>query len=136
MPQPGSVHYGSCSTWYSLLNILFDMILDSYICDLFQCTLDELYSKTRLRQVVMARQLCMTVLKEFSGMSLSQIGSRYGDKDHSTVIHSIRTVKNLYATDKAYRAKVDEVYDAIHSGLVMNGSDYMDEEMLIYAELI
>lgn len=112
------------------------MILDSYICNLFNCTLDELYSKTRLRQVVMARQLCMTVLKEFSDLSLAQIGSRYGDKNHSTVIHSIKTVKNLYATDKSYRAKVDDVYNAILSGLVMNGSDYMDEEMLIYAELI
>lgn len=111
------------------------MILDRYICDTFHCTIDELHSRTRLRQVVMARQLCMAVLKDFSDMSLNQIGQRYG-LDHATVIHSIRTVKNLYTTDKAYRAKVDDVYDAIRCGMVMNGSDYLDEEMIIYADLI
>ena len=111
------------------------MILEYYICNLFSCTIDEMYSKSRFRQAVMARQLCMSALRDFSEMSLGQIGARYG-KDHATVIHSIRTVKNLYATDKAYRAKVDDVYDAIRCGMVMNGSDYLDEEMIIYASLV
>ena len=118
------------------------MTLEEYTCELFRCTLDELFSTIRVRQVVSARNVCMSVMREFTGMSLGQIG-RHFNKDHCTVIYAIRTVKDLYTTDKEYRIIVDKVYDAargkrldIPGGYVVTEVDCMDEDMVIYASLV
>lgn len=61
--------------------------------------------KTRKREVVFARQLIMSFYKKYTKMSLKSIGQEFrGEspgkvKDHTTVIHSIRLVKNLCETD-------------------------------------
>lgn len=63
---------------------------------------DEIVYPTRKREIVQARQLCMAYAKEFTRGSLTAIGERIGGKDHSTVLHAIKSVKNDCDTDKGY----------------------------------
>lgn len=65
--------------------------------------------KTRKREVVEARQLVHAIAKEHLMMSLSKIGWAVGKKDHATVLHSAKTVRNLIDTDLTYRNKYDEI---------------------------
>ncbi len=64
--------------------------------------------KTRKREVVTARQLAMYFAKKYTKKSLSEIGAAF-NKDHSTVVHAIKTVKNLYETDKEFRIFLDDI---------------------------
>jgi len=64
---------------------------------------DDIGIKTRKREIVQARQLCMYFAKWMTSMSLTSIGETYGDKDHATVLHACRTVENLRETDRKYR---------------------------------
>jgi len=66
-------------------------------------------TKTRKREVVEARQVAMYYLKSLTIMTLREVGELFGGRDHSTVIHARQTVEDLMATDKAYRAKIEEV---------------------------
>jgi len=82
------------------------------IAEMEGTTIQEIYltRKKRDRELVFVRQLCMAFAKKYSSASLSQIGAYVGDKDHATVLHAIKTISNLYDTDKEVRIKVD-IYD-------------------------
>jgi len=90
------------------------IVLDSVNNELFlygkpknQVSLKQLTSKTRKREVVFCRFLamnymyyvCKDILK-ISGITLEFVGRRYG-KDHATVLHAIKTIKNYQDTDKS-----------------------------------
>jgi len=65
--------------------------------------------KTRKREIVQARQVSMYFAKMLTKLSLTNIGMMIGGKDHSTVLHAMRTVKNLIETDKGYKADIDNI---------------------------
>lgn len=62
--------------------------------------------KSRKRKYVVPRQKCMFICKYlFPSMTLAEIGE-YFNKDHATVLHSAKTVKNLIDTDFKYREEM------------------------------
>lgn len=79
------------------------------VCDYFKIPIDEIQSKTRKRDVVQARQLAMYFAKKFTKASLSSIGTQIGNRDHATVLHACKTVKNLSETDKVFRGYVEDL---------------------------
>jgi len=87
--------------------------IQGLVCDYFDITLDKMHSKTRKREIVQARQLAMYFSKNFTKSSLAYIGSKCGNKDHATVLHACKTVKNLSDTDKAFKKYVDDLENLI-----------------------
>lgn len=73
----------------------------------FKLTIDDLRIRTRKREIVEARQVCMWWLKNNTKQSLAEIGSYFGDFDHATVIHACKTVNNLIDTDKLFKEKIE-----------------------------
>lgn len=77
---------------------------------LFQnVTIEDMKSKSRLRENVTARQRAMYFLKENTKHALRKIGSHFNGKDHSTVIHAIDNVENLMFSDKYYKKEMEEL---------------------------
>jgi len=56
--------------------------------------------KSRKREIVEARQICMFFSKLHQLGSLEFIGENLGGKDHATVSYSCKTISNLYQTDR------------------------------------
>ncbi len=56
--------------------------------EMFAIPLDRLQSKSRTRDLVHARQVCMYVCRELTDLSYPQIGREFGGRDHTTVIHA------------------------------------------------
>ena len=69
---------------------------------------EQLYTRTRERQVAEARQMAMYLRVTRERSSYAAAGQPY-DRDHATAIHAVRTVRNLMSTDKAFRAKAQRV---------------------------
>ena len=69
-------------------------------------------NRSRIRELVYARQISLTLMAYTLPLSLSTI-ARYFNKDHATVIHSIKTVKNLLETDKRYLDKWGHLFEGI-----------------------
>lgn len=76
------------------------------ICAYFGVHIDDIAKKSRKREVVYKRQVSMYFLKKYSLESLHTIGSRFGGRDHTTVIHSLQALNNLIDTDDTVRAEV------------------------------
>lgn len=77
------------------------------VCDYFGLTREDLVSKSRKRQIVLARQIAMYLSRNLvSGISLAGIGSGIGGKDHATVLYACTAVSDLMATDRNVRQDV------------------------------
>jgi chromosomal replication initiator protein len=65
-----------------------------------------MWSARRDRGVARPRQVAMYLARELTPMSLPCIGRLFGKRDHTTVIHAIKTVERLIATDTEFAADV------------------------------
>ncbi len=83
--------------------------IQKYVANYYNIDVALLKSKTRKQEIVQPRQVAMYFSKLYTTHSLATIGDYFGGKDHSTVIHSVRTVENLIQTDKKLKAKVKEM---------------------------
>ncbi len=79
------------------------------VADHFKVPVDKLGGVTRVRSVVLARQLSMYLAKNHTSVSLKGIGSNFGGKDHSTVLYSIRAVQDLMDTDSLFKDTVNHL---------------------------
>jgi chromosomal replication initiator protein len=79
------------------------------VSEFFKVSIDQLKDKTRKKEIVTARQLAMYFSKEYTGLSLKSIGYHFGGRDHSTVIHAVQTVNDLYDTNANFKKSVEEL---------------------------
>ncbi len=73
----------------------------------FHLDINLLDSKSRKRDIVNARQVSMYLARNFTKQSYGSIGAYFGGKDHSTVMYSIRQVKNQLDVDEIFREKIN-----------------------------
>jgi chromosomal replication initiator protein len=59
----------------------------------------EMLSARRAREVARPRQIAMYLAKQLTPRSLPEIGRRFGGRDHTTVIHAVRQIEKLRASD-------------------------------------
>lgn len=69
----------------------------------FKIKVSDLLSKRRNRSVARPRQIAMALAKELTNHSLPEIGDSFGGRDHTTVLHACRKVKELKSTDSDIR---------------------------------
>ena len=72
----------------------------------FELPIEKLHGKTRLREVVIARQLSMYLAKTYTNSSLNVIGDSFGGRDHSTVLYSLKAVQDMMDTDLLFKDTV------------------------------
>ncbi|HML44341.1 MAG TPA: chromosomal replication initiator protein DnaA [Hyphomicrobium zavarzinii] len=69
----------------------------------------DLLSQRRHRSVVWPRQIGMYLAKQLTHRSLPEIGRRFGNRDHTTVLHAIRKIEGVIAGDAGLRDEIDEL---------------------------
>ncbi len=79
------------------------------VCAYFDLEPISIQSKSRKREIVMARQIAMYLAKKYTEASSSQIGMQIGKKDHATVLHACKMVKNLLDVDKNLKFQMEEI---------------------------
>ncbi|ABL01805.1 chromosomal replication initiator protein DnaA [Candidatus Ruthia magnifica str. Cm (Calyptogena magnifica)] len=62
----------------------------------YALTISDLSSKSRKQHMVLARQMAIFICHELSSLSLSKIGKHFGNRDHSTVLHAIKKIKEKH----------------------------------------
>lgn len=70
------------------------------VAEYYKIKLADLISSRRNRSLARPRQLAMALAKELTNHSLPEIGKAFGGKDHTTVLHACRKIKELLAADK------------------------------------
>jgi chromosomal replication initiator protein len=83
--------------------------IEELVCSHFNIKCGLIHTASRKREIVQARQVAMYLSKQYTEMSLSQIGSLIGKKNHATVLHACKTVKNQLEVDKNFREQVEQI---------------------------
>ena len=79
-------------------------------CDYYHVKDDSIYTSSRKRDIVLARQVAMYLTHKYlPSLSLARIGQCIGSKDHSTVLHACRTIEEQIGVDKAMELAVEDI---------------------------
>ena len=79
------------------------------VCRHFGLDTAAIHTQSRKRDVVQARQVAMYLAKQHTDLSSSKIGALIGGRDHATVLHACKTIKEQREVDKGLRAEIDEI---------------------------
>lgn len=75
----------------------------------FKLRKDDITSKKRVANIVLARQICMLLAKKYTDLSLQEIGANLGGRDHSTVIYSVSQLEKKIENDKSIQSEIDTI---------------------------
>mgnify|MGYP003010338036 CR=1 FL=1 len=90
-------------------------VIISYICSYYNIDEETLRGQSRSRDVVAARQLAMYLIRRMHATSLDGIGKEFGNRDHSTILHSLDKVEKQMQTDPKFAERVKEITTNISS---------------------
>lgn len=90
-------------------------IIESVVCNFYNIKNELIHTASRKRQIVQARQVAMYLSKTYTEMSLAQIGALIGKKNHATVLHACKIVKEQMEVDKTFREEIAEIEKKIKS---------------------
>lgn len=86
------------------------------VANYYHLGVDQMQSKERTANLVLARQVAMYLLRTFGGMSLKEIGAYFGGKDHSTVIHAIEKITNQKKQDPSLSQDIHRITMLVNGG--------------------
>ncbi len=81
-------------------------LIQREVSDHFHIPRIEMVSQRRAREVARPRQVAMYLAKQMTIRSLPEIGRRFGNRDHTTVIHAIKQIEHLRSIDGEMDADV------------------------------
>ncbi len=84
--------------------------ITTVVANYFVVEVDRIIEQGRgTKEVAQARQLAMFIMKELTSASLKSIGQRFGGRDHSTVVHAIKTIEKAMEKDGSFKKSVDAI---------------------------
>ena len=83
------------------------------VASYYKIKIADLLSKRRSRSVARPRQLAMALAKELTNHSLPEIGDAFGGRDHTTVLHACRKIKELREADRDIHDDYDNLYRSL-----------------------
>ena len=79
------------------------------VCEEFRVSPDALFSQSRQRDVVIARQVAMFLAKRYTALSMSDIGRFIGNRTHATVVHALDVLNTLLQNDVVLGQRVRHI---------------------------
>lgn len=79
----------------------------------YKVSRDDILSSRRTMNIVLPRQVAIYLSKSLTLRSLPDIGRRFGNRDHTTILHSVRKIANLASTDQSLDAIIKAICDAL-----------------------
>ena len=87
--------------------------IQTIVCQFFKISKSEMLSARRSRYLVRPRQTAIYLAKLLTSKSLPEIGRAFSNRDHTTVIHSVKTIERLRQEDKELNSNIDNLKNKI-----------------------
>ena len=88
--------------------LTIDDILET-VCNHFGVSQQNVFSKSRKRQLVQVRQISMYLAQKYTKMPAARIGQLIGGRDHSTVLHSCTAVEQRMKVDSSFKDELNSI---------------------------
>ena len=90
-------------------------VIQKEVSKRFGLSVEELKAKNNSRSVAVPRQIAMYLCKRLTSHSFPEIGKSFGNKHHTTVMHSVEKIDSLAREDREFHKSVSEIIDALCS---------------------
>jgi len=88
-------------------------LIQSIVCKFFKISKNEMLSSRRSRYLVRPRQTAIYLTKILTSKSLPEIGREFSNRDHTTIIHSVKTIERLKENDAELSINIDNLKNKI-----------------------
>jgi len=85
------------------------------VADFFRLPIEAIKGKRRTNSIVFPRQIAMYICRKMTDFSLNDIGSRFGNRDHTTVLYACDKIEQMLNADKQVRETVDRIIALVSS---------------------
>lgn len=92
--------------------LTIDKIID-VICKYYSVSKEELYGKKKNKEIVEPRQICIYLITEMLSLPLAAIGTAFGGRDHTTVMHARDKITELAKTNNNISTALKDIKDMI-----------------------
>ena len=83
--------------------------IQNVVSNYFNISLSEMLSQRRSRPLARPRQIAMFLAKKMTTRSLPEIGRRFANRDHTTVIHAVKTISRLSEQDDEMKKNISQI---------------------------
>ena len=83
--------------------------IQNTVSNYFNISYEEMLSQRRSRPLARPRQIAMYLSKKLTTRSLPEIGRRFSNRDHTTVIHAVKTITRLSEKDEEMKRNISEI---------------------------
>ncbi len=87
--------------------------LQQIVCDIYNITLEDLKGKKRNSEIAVPRQIAMYIARKYINESFPKIGSDFGGKDHTTVMHSVNKISNEIKNNKDLEIQIKKIIEKL-----------------------
>ena len=95
-------------------------LIQRLVCETYKLGFDELLGKGRTNRVVFPRHVAMYLSRALTRCSLTDIGRRFGGRDHTTVIHALHSIEQRIRKTTELRRNIDQIKESFH--VAMDGT--------------
>lgn len=104
---------GDKDVFRSIIRNKFQYAIASAVTKYTNIPFEDITSSRRDADISEARHIVCYFLKMYTKMHYTEIGVFLGNRHHSTIINSFKTVKDLVTIDKKFKTKIDEINEII-----------------------
>ncbi len=90
-------------------------MVQKVVANYFNIKLTDFKLKRKHKGLVLPRQIAMYLSRKLTSSSLIEIGEKFGGKDHSTVLHSIKKIEERISNDPSFKEMMDQLQSRIKS---------------------
>ena len=94
---------------FSQIRVITVDKIQNVVSNYFNIPLSDMLSQRRSRPLARPRQLAMYLAKKMTSRSLPEIGRRFANRDHTTVIHAVKTITRLSEQDDEMKKNINQI---------------------------
>ena len=94
---------------FSQIRVITVDKIQNVVSNYFNIALGEMLSQRRSRPLARPRQIAMYLAKKMTTRSLPEIGRRFANRDHTTVIHAVKTITRLSEQDDEMKKNINQI---------------------------
>jgi chromosomal replication initiator protein len=87
--------------------------IKEYVANQYNIKLEEIDSSKRTRSIAFPRQIAMYLTRELTDLSLPKIGSEFGNRDHTTVMHANEKISSEMKVDDSLKHRIEKMKEEI-----------------------
>ena len=94
---------------FSQIKVITVDKIQNVVSNYFNIPLSDMLSQRRSRPLARPRQIAMYLAKKMTTRSLPEIGRRFANRDHTTVIHAVKTITRLFDQDDEMKKNINQI---------------------------